>query len=239
MNIVAIILARGGSKGIPRKNIKLFGGKPLIVWSIEQAQNTPGIHSVWVSSDDPEILAIAERHEAAGIVRPPEISGDQATSESGWLHAIDFIEKTGEKCELVIGLQPTSPLREPKDIQNGIEIFIRDNLDSLFSGAELGDFFIWALDCDHKLGSVNYDYRHRKRRQDLAAQYVENGSFYIFKPETLRKYHNRLGGKIGIALMELWKSFELDSLENWRMCEMLMRGFLVTEIKVGDSENGR
>lgn len=227
MKIAAIILARGGSKGIPHKNRKLFCGKPLIVWTIEQAKNARSVDSVWVSSDDPEILAIAKQNGAHEIIRPTELSGDEATSESGWLHAVDNIERTGVKIDLVIGLQPTSPLRESGDIERGIEVFLRENLDSLFAGAELKDFLIWKTDCQTNLESLNYDYRQRKRRQDCALQYVENGSFYIFKPEILRRYNNRFGGKIGVALMELWKSFELDSQTDWKMCEILMNVFLL------------
>jgi CMP-N,N'-diacetyllegionaminic acid synthase len=227
MSITAIILARGGSKGIPKKNIKPFCGKPLIVWTIEQAKNVHCINTLWVSSDDNEILSIAKDYGAKVILRPQELADDKATSESGWLHAIEYIEKNGEKVDLVIGIQATSPLRETMDIEKGIDIFLNENLDSLFSGAKLEDFLIWKKDFGNRLKSINYNYRQRKRRQDNSAQYVENGSFYIFKPEILRKYNNRLGGKIGVCIMELWKSFELDSLEEWKMCEILMQGFLL------------
>ena len=225
MNIVAIILARGGSKGIPGKNKKIFCGKPLICWTIEQVKRSKLINSVWLSSDDNEILSIAKNENVEIIRRPLDISGDNASSESGWIHAINYIENIGQKIDHVIALQATSPLRETKDIDNAIEYFQKENLDSLFSGSELRDFFIWKR-INNKLDSVNYDYQKRQRRQDIPTQYVENGSFYIFRPEILKKYNNRLGGSIGVSLMELWKSFELDSLEDWKMCEVLMKGLL-------------
>ena len=118
-NVVAIILARGGSKGIPGKNIIDFCGKPLIVWTIEQVQHTKGINSIWVSSDSEEILTISQACGAEIIHRPAEISGDFATSESGWLHAIEIIEDNVGNVDIVLAPQVTSPLREPSDIERG------------------------------------------------------------------------------------------------------------------------
>ena len=89
------------------------------------------------------------------------------------------------------------------------------------------DLFFWKKEQDGNLKSINYDYKNRSRRQDISKQYVENGSFYIFKPEVLRRYNNRLGGKIGMTQMEIWKMFEIDSLEDLKMCEALMRAFLL------------
>lgn len=227
MNIVGIILARGGSVGIPKKNIKLFCGKPLISWTIEQALRVPAIHSLWVSSDDEEILAISKAYNINIVKRPDSISGSDATSESGWMHALEVIEKEGVTVDSIIGLQVTSPLRESEDISNAVEQFKREELDSLFSGALIEDFYIWKKDLAGDLKSINYDYERRQRRQQIEMQYVENGSFYIFKKEVLLKYKNRLGGKIGIALMDFWKSFELDTLENWTLCEIMMREYLL------------
>ena len=225
MKTVAIIPARGGSKGIPRKNVKDFCGKPLLAWSILQAKRSAAIDSVWVTSDDDEILAEAEKWGGKAIRRPAELSGDKATSESAWIHAMDTIEAASGPFEAVVAMQCTSPLRETKDIDNGLRIFGEQGLDSMFAGALIGDFYIWQRDKAGALQSLNYDWTSRKRRQDFSDQYVENGSFYIFKPGLLRSTNNRLGGKMGVAPMEFWKSFELDTLENWKMCEILMRGF--------------
>ncbi len=230
MNVVCIIPARGGSKGIPKKNIKMFCGKPLIAWTIENALHTKGISSVWVSSDDQEILSIAAKYGAKQIVRPENLSGDTATSESAWLHAIEEIEKTGERIDIVVAPQLTSPLRESKDFENGLQLFLSENLDSMFTGAKLEGFFTWEKDSNNQLKSINYDYQNRKRRQEIGViRYVENGSFYIFKPEIIKQYNNRLGGKIGVYPMDFWKTFELDSPEDWKLCEILMKGYLLNE----------
>jgi N-acylneuraminate cytidylyltransferase len=226
-NVVAIILARGGSKGIPRKNIIDFCGKPLIVWTIEQLQHTKGINSIWVSSDSVEILTVGQASGAEIIRRPAEISGDYATSESGWLHALEIIESKVGMVDIVLAPQVTSPLREPRDIERGLSDFQEQKCDSMFSCSMAEDLLFWEKMSDGMMRSVNYDYKNRRRRQDIPKQYIENGSFYLFKSEVLKQYNNRLGGKIGTTEMEFWKMFEIDSKEDLKMCEALMRAFLL------------
>lgn len=218
MKTVAIIPARGGSKGIPKKNIIDFCGKPLIAWSILQAINTPEINEVYVSSDSDEILNVAKKYGADVIKRPVEIAGDTATSESVVEHALEVI---GLPVETVIMLQATSPLRKPDDLSRAISQFKTEKWDSAFSGAILDDFLIWEKNSNGILGSFNYDYRKRGRRQDRMPQFVENGSFYIFKPDIFFSTGNRLGGKIGIFLMDFWQSFEIDTLDDLELVKKL------------------
>ena len=228
-NVVAIILARGGSKGIPKKNIISFCGKPLIVWTIEQLQHVESIDSIWVSSDSEEVLSVGRSCGIETIRRPGDISDDVATSESGWLHALEIIEKRVGKISVIVAPQVTSPLREPKDIERGICDFQEQEFDSVFSCSLAKDLFFWERSKDGTLTSINYDCRNRKRRQDTSKQYIENGSFYLFKPQVLRKYHNRFGSRIGITTMELWKLFEIDSMDDLRICEALMKHFLLNK----------
>ena len=225
-NVVAIILARGGSKGIPKKNITNFCGKPLIFWTIDQFQKANNVDSIWVSSDSDEIIELSKTYNVETIQRPAEISGDIATSESGWIHAVDVIEKKGLVVDLVIAPQVTSPLRETHDIDRAIDEFNKQNCDSMFSCSVAEDFFFWSKNAGGTLESVNYDYKNRVRRQDCPKQYIENGSFYLFKPEMLRQNNNRFGGKIGMTQMEFWKMFEIDSMTDLMMCEALMKAFL-------------
>lgn len=226
-NIVAIILARGGSKGILGKNIINFCGKPLICWTIEQLKQAKDINAIWVSSDDEKILTVSRESGAEIINRPDEISGDFATSEQGWLHALECIESKSGEVDIVVAPQVTSPLREVTDIECAIKDFRVQECDSLFSCSVAKDFYFWKNDAKGRLTSVNYDYKNRKRRQDIEEQYVENGSFYLFKPEVLRKYNNRFGKKIGITKMEYWKMFEIDSGDDLKICEALMKAFLL------------
>ncbi len=227
MNVVAVILARGGSKGVPKKNIIDFCGKPLIAWTIENCING-GANSVYVSSDSDEILDISTSFGAKPIKRPEDISGDFATSESAWMHSVEYIESiNSEKIDWVLAPQVTSPLRESKDISNAIKLAQTENYDSFFSCSIAEDLFFWQKDHEGRLDSINYDWRNRKRRQDIPSQYIENGSFYLFKPQVLKDTNNRFGKSIGIVEMEFWKMFEIDSFEDLKMCSALMKEFII------------
>ena len=227
MIVNAVILARGGSKGIPGKNIIDFCGKALLAWTIEQCLEAKSVHSVWVSSDDKKILAVAEKYGAQFIERPAEISDDFATSESAWLHAVNYFEQCGLTTEVLLAPQVTSPLRTSGDIEKSIAIFENEKLDSLFSASIAEDLYYWERANDGRLSSVNYDYLNRKRRQDFQPQIIENGSFYLFKPDVLKNENNRFGGKIGYSEMEFWKMFEIDTLDDLRMCAAIMKDFVV------------
>ncbi len=225
MSTVAIIPARGGSKGIPRKNLVPVAGKPLLAWSILQALAADTIESVWVSSDDEEILDIAIRYGASPILRPSELSSDDATSESAWIHSIDFIEARGQSVSCVVGMQPTSPLRSPEDLDKAVRLFKGGDFDSIFSAVEVEDFFVWRSEAENGTQPINYDFKTRKRRQNIEKRYLENGSFYIFSPKLLRAQNNRLGGKIGMSLMEKYKMFQIDNVEDVPLCGVLLNGF--------------
>jgi len=215
--IVAIIPARGGSKGIPKKNIIDFCGKPLIAWSILQAKRCSMIDEVYVSSDSDEIINISSNYGAETIRRPKELSTDASSSEDALSHAVSIIEKKSSIYTIVF-MQATSPLREEKDIEGAIREFKSQKVDSLFSAARLEDFFIWKK-TPSGFVSINYDYRKRLRKQEIKTQYVENGSIYVFKPSVLKEHNNRLGGRIGIYEMEFWKTYEIDSIEDKELCE--------------------
>ncbi|MBL7108029.1 MAG: acylneuraminate cytidylyltransferase family protein [Candidatus Cloacimonetes bacterium] len=218
--IIAIIPARGRSKGIPRKNIKIFAGKPLVVHSIEQALNTSQIDAVYVSTDDAEIAKISKNAGAEIINRPKEISGDIATTESVIAHALSVLN---EKPDIIILLQPTSPLRPENSIKDGIEKFLRENYDSLLSISPTHRFF-WKI----KNGQINaeYDFLNRPRRQDIKEKninYVENGSLYIFSRKHFEKTGNRLGGKIGYLIFSEEYSYEIDTFSDFEFLEILAK----------------
>ena len=224
---VAVILARGGSKGIPRKNLVDLCGRPLLVWSILSAVDADGVDSVWVSSDDDEILSVSAAAGANTISRPIELADDVATSESGWVHALDVIERDQGRVDLVVGLQATSPLRTGGDIDKAIADRREQECDSLLSVEVLDDFLIWQKDASFGYSSVNYDYRNRGRRQDRELQYHENGSIYVFTPELLRRKGNRLGGRIGVSVMPAWRSLQIDSPEDLELCTTIMLRYML------------
>ena len=221
-----IILARAGSKGIPNKNIINFCGKPLIYWTITQALNSNCFEEVWVSSDDEKILDIAENMGSKIIKRPSKYSRDKSSSEEAWLHSIKFIEKKYGNFDIVFSPQVTSPLREVKDITSALKIFKAQKLDSLFSSNIFPALTLWSKK-GKNLKSINYDYKNRLLRQIDKKQYVENGSFYIFKTNTLKKYNNRFGIKIGFSEMEFWKMFEIDNYSDLKLVELIMKDYLL------------
>lgn len=220
--ILAIIPARGGSKGIPRKNLQPLAGKPLLAHTIEQARRTPAITRVVVSTDDVEIASVAQQYGAEVIWRPAEISGDTATSEAALLHVLDHLQDNeGYEPDLVVFLQATSPLRQPHDVQRAIETLQGEQADSLFSACPVHGF-VWRREGD-RLSSVTYDYRSRPRRQEIGGEdLIENGSIYIFKPWVLRKYGNRLGGKIAVYRMHPLDSFQVDEPDDLKLIEQLL-----------------
>lgn len=218
--IIAIIPARGGSKSIPRKNIIDFCGKPLIAWSIEQACGSKYIHDVYVSTEDEEIARVSRQYGAKIIWRPLELAADTSSSEEALLHAISELEKTRE-IDVVVFLQATSPLREVGDIDTAIEDFFAKQADSLVS-ASIQHFCVWGNE-GGSLKSITFDYKNRGRRQDREPCYLENGSIYIFKPEIIKKYNNRLGGNMTFYAMPSWKSYEIDNIEDLETCEYYMQ----------------
>ncbi len=224
-NTIAIIPARGGSKGIPGKNLVPICGHPLLAWSIMQALATDSIDSVWVSSDDNKILDVADHYGAHPVKRPMEISGDTATSESAWIHAIEIISTLDAAPEFVVGMQATSPIRDSTDLDNAVRLFRHGEYDSLMSVNEIEDFHTWRIGTDGAPESVNYDYRNRQRRQSIEKKYLENGSFYIFTPDSLKNNVNRLSGNIGIYIMEKFKMFQIDDPQDIPLCEAIMKHY--------------
>lgn len=224
MKTISIIPARGGSKGIPRKNIRHLAGKPLILHTILHAIQTPRLERIIVSTDDPEIAAVSKQAGVEVIRRPEEISGDTATSESALHHVLDHLQSTeGYEPDLVVFLQATSPLRRQQDIQNAIDTFEREQADSLFSAGPVHGF-VWRSTVD-ALSAVTYDPTQRQRRQDFAETiWEENGSIYIFKPKILKKYNNRLGGKIAVYPMDRLDSFQVDEPDDIELIETIMAG---------------
>jgi YrbI family 3-deoxy-D-manno-octulosonate 8-phosphate phosphatase len=218
--ILAIIPARGGSKGIPRKNVRSFLGSPLLAHSIRHAQQAPSVTRVVVSTDDMEIAAAARRYAAEVVLRPAHLSGDEAPSEAAISHVLDDLQsREGYEPALVVFLQATSPLRRPGDVQAAIEMLMREGADSLFSACPAHGF-VWRIH-GNQLTPLTYDYHHRPRRQDIGQDFIENGSIYVFKPWVLREQHNRLGGKIAVYQMEPLDSFQVDQPGDLELMERL------------------
>ena len=225
LNIVSIIPARGGSKGILNKNIIPFCGHPLISWSISQAQQSKYISSTWVTSDDQEILNIANNYGAKLINRPAILSSDSASSESAWIHAVNYLSSINILPDFVVGIQCTSPIRESVDFDNAIEYLIKYKYDSLLSTVEVDDYFTWTLSDGLTCHPLNHNVNNRKPRQEIKNSFLENGSFYIFRPSSLISFNNRLSGRIGMYKMNKHKAYQIDDNEDLRISTAIMKEY--------------
>ena len=215
--ITAFIPARGGSKGIPQKNIKKFAGKPLIVHSIEYALESNLVDDVVVSTDDRKISIIAKDSGASIIKRQPELSTDISTSESAIKH---YINSSTSKPDIIVLLQATSPLRPEGSLDKALNHFQKGGYDSLLSICPTHRFF-WRLK-DDDTTYAEYDYINRPRRQDLKPidmRYMENGSLYIFTQKHFEKTGNRLGGKIGYVEWPKDCTIEIDTIFDFNILE--------------------
>ena len=220
LNVIAIIPARGGSKGIPGKNIKNFEGKPLISHSIEYAKDAKLVNEVYVSTDDNQIAHISRTAGAKIIKRPANLATDTCTTESAIEHALNNIDNTPD---IIILLQPTSPLRPEKTLDSAINKLIDFEYDSLLSVSP-SDHFFWNINKENI--SAEYDYMNRKRRQDIDAEekkYFENGSVYIFTRKHFESTKNRLGGKIGYIIFPVEYGYEIDVPKDLIILEQLSR----------------
>lgn len=223
MRTLAIIPARGGSKGIPGKNIMEFGGKPLVAWSIEQAERSCLITDWLISTDCPNVKSAADNMGFSVFGRPPEISGDNSNVNEAIAHSLenarfDVFDREEYLPDLVVMLNPTSPCRQPDDIDNAIRTLIDGNFDSVFSACEVKGF-TWQ---DGK--PLNYDPLNRPMRQDLESPVLEeNGSIYVFRRELFERTGNYLGGKIGTYMMHRLDSFQIDEPGDIEVMEHMLR----------------
>ena len=224
MKNIAFIPARGGSKGLPGKNIRPICGKPLIAWSIEQALESKLIADVYVSTDCESIADIAESFGAkVPFLRPQAISGDKATTESAMLHFCEWLGGEAIPADNLVLLQATSPVRAKGRLDQALEIFESESCDSLLSVSESHRFF-WRKG-SRGLPQAGYDFRNRPRRQDIKdddRSYMETGSFYITTIGGFIEEKNRLFGNIGFCITPENESYEIDSLTDFKICEILL-----------------
>ena len=229
MKIITIIPARGGSKSIPKKNLISFMGKPLIAKTILQSIKTPCINRTIVSTDCDETKKVSKNLNAEVVVRPDDIAGDLATTEEALKHVLSNLKKNENYIpDIVVLLQATSPLRKKTDIENAVACFIKQKADSLISGSHFEDFLFWEKDTNN-WKPINYNPQNRMRRQDRNPQFVENGSIYVFKPDILYKFNNRIGGKMIVYEMEFWQSWQIDAYEEIELLEFYYKKHLLKD----------
>ena len=218
LRVVSVTPARGGSKGIPKKNIQLLGGKPLIHHVLQTSMAAKSIESTdtWVTTDSPEIARISMEVSGVNVLmRPPELATDTSSSESAILHFAEC-----EDFDVMVFLQCTSPLTLPEDIDSAVKMVTHEGYDSVLSvcedhGGWLCGGFTWK-----EVGPAPT----RKRRQDLAPSYRENGAIYVTTRKALLGSGCRLSGNIGLCKMPRQRSYEIDSPEDLYELDTIMKG---------------
>ncbi|GAA2198595.1 acylneuraminate cytidylyltransferase family protein [Sinomonas flava] len=235
MIILCVIPVRGGSKGVPRKNIRPVAGKPLVVWTIEQALSASGL-DVLVSTDDPEIADVAREAGAdVPFLRPAELAQDTTATEPVVRHAIDFRTAQGRRPEVVMLLQATSPVRFHGTLDRAVEQFERTAVDSLV-GVVPQTPFLWTMGADGERPSAAYTVGRRPRRQDLGEQdyrYRETGSLYLTRTDIYEQFDNRLGGRIGLFVMDEGEGIDVDTELDLSIAEQQLSRFR-KELEGGD-----
>jgi len=202
MNIIGITPARGGSKTIPRKNIKGISGKPLIAWTIEAVKESKMIDRYVVSTEDEEIAQIVRGYGVEVLPRPSELATDEVTTISVLQHAIEQIP-----CGIVVLLQDTSPIRRPGLIDECIKEFKDNDYDSLATG------FI----CDY----IEYG-KNQLRRQDIEGFFYDDGNVYVIKADIIKK-GDRCGKKIGRKVISRWENVEIDDEFDFWLAEQILQ----------------
>ena len=223
--IIAVIPARGGSKGVPKKNIKGIHGKPLIAWTIEAAQSSKYLDEVIVSTDSFEIKEVAEKHGArVPFLRPSQLAEDTTSSMDVLIHAINFLKNEEHKeFDVLIMLEPTSPLRETKDIDASLEALINHKTARSIAGVSnvegANPDFVVTLEDGLMRSKNNFVV---KRRQDIDDYYFYEGTIYASYVSDLYEKRNFYHELALAYIVPKWKSFEIDDLIDFTIIEHLL-----------------
>jgi len=224
---VGLIPARGGSKSVPRKNIKLLAGKPLIAWTIEAALQSKKLARVIVSTDDTEIVDVARKWGAeTPFLRPPELSGDSSSSLSVVLHAIQWLEAQDHfSPDFVALLQPTSPFRSVEDIDAAIELAEARQSVAVVSVSEAKNhpYLCKQIRSDGTLVDFVTSDLVYLRRQDLQPAYALNGAVYLNRCESLLKNRSFLPYGTVAYVMPAERSLDVDTLWDWHLAELILK----------------
>ena len=227
MAIIAIIPARGGSKSIPGKNIKLLAGKPLIVHTIETALKCKLLYRVIVSTDDKKIADISKKHGAeVPFMRPKELALDSTPMEPVLQHAVSHIEQNEKShIDIVVLLQPTSPFRKVSDIENCIKKLKNEKADSVVTvcEAEHNPYFVMMKFQNDNLVPFLKTEKPITRRQDAPKVYRLNGAVYAVRRDVLMNENKLFTGNTRAVIMPQERSIDLDSQLDFEFAEFLIK----------------
>ncbi len=218
---LTIIPARKNSKRVKRKNIVLIKKKELITYTFKHAIGSNLKKNIIVNTDDKKIIKLSKQYNLSFLERPRQLSGSNISTEKVINHTLKSLygKNYYKKVKNVILLQPTSPLRTIKNINKAKRIFKKGKYDSLFSGF-LSKKFIWTV--NKKLKSISYNFKKRKRTQDMQNLIFENGAIFIFSTEGFYKNKNRLFGRIGFCEMEEKQSIDLDTKKDFNLLKKII-----------------
>jgi CMP-N,N'-diacetyllegionaminic acid synthase len=225
MRTLVIIPARGGSKGIPRKNIKSFDGKPLIYYTIDCARAICQDEDICVSTDDDEIIQVVEDYGLkVPFKRPEELATDTAGTYEVLLHALDFYEKNGVHYDVVVLLQNTSPFRVPQQVKEALSLY-REDVDMVVSVKECAANPYYCVFEENQEGFLHICKGEGNifRRQDAPKVYEYNGAIYVMNTKVLKTTHMHKMQKRIKYVMDDLSSFDLDTMWDWKMAEMIKK----------------
>jgi len=226
MDIIGIIPARGGSKGIPRKNIKNLDGKPLIAHAIEVAQKSSLINDIIVTTDDEEIADISRAYGAEVIMRPPELARDSSKVMDAVRHVIREKEKVGYKYDLLILLEPTAPFRTVDDIKESVEMLLNNKADSVatFSKTEIPPTRLWKIEGDMPQPLIPGSDPFLPRQQQKTG-YALNGLVYVLRVSMLEKFpkaNSFLLGKKMAHITPIERAIDIDNEFDFNLAEFFI-----------------
>jgi len=227
MNVVAIIFARGGSKGLPGKNIRPFAGKPLIAWSIEHALAIERIDRVLVSTDSDEIAAVALEYGAeVPFMRPAELAADDSPEWLAWRHALNYLrETTGELPDVMVSVPATAPLRLPQDIENCLNEYENHDADIIITvtDAHRSPYFnMVKTNADGSVGLVNPPQKAIARRQDAPIVFDMATVCYAIKPMFVMSHESIFEGRVRSVHVPTERAIDVDTMLDFQIAELLM-----------------
>ena len=227
MKVVAFIFARGGSKGLPGKNIRPLNGKPLIVWSIEHAHAVKRVNRVIVSTDSDEIAELATQYGAeVPFMRPVELAGDNSPEWLAWQHALNYLkESTGALPEIMVSVPTTAPLRLPIDIENCLDEYEKGDADMVITVADAYRspyFNMVKTNADGSVGLVNPPQSSIARRQDAPVVYDMATVCYVANPEFVMSHKSTFEGRVKAVHVPTERAIDIDTLLDFQIAESLL-----------------
>ncbi len=228
MNILGLIPARGGSKGVPRKNIKLLHGKPLLCYTAHAALGASGLSRVVLSTEDEEIAQIGKNCGLdVPFLRPAELARDDTPSLPVIQHAVRILEENGNPIDAICLLQPTSPFRDAAVIESCLELFVKRGADTLITilpvPEKYNPYFIYLKDMDGSLKYCMGDETKAVRRQDVDPAFLREGSVYVMKRSVIMEQNSIYGKHIVGCPVAPDKSINIDTMEDWQAAERFLK----------------